>query len=87
MILPKWQKLWGGGEEEEKERGTEAVDGKKQVDRIPEPKAAIAVHLTGTHLISRKLVVTDAEFSGRDELTPKLLRKLSSKETENGLIA
>lgn len=70
MILPKRQKLWGGGEKEENERGAEGVDGKKQADTTPEPKAAIVVHLTGTHLISRKLVVTHAEFSGREELTP-----------------
>lgn len=84
MILPKWQKLWEGREEEEKERGTEAVDGKKQVDRIPEPKAAIAVHLTGTHLISRELVVTDAEFSGRDVLTPSSWESYQVKKQRMG---
>lgn len=80
MILPKRQKLWGGGEEEEKERGAEAVDRKKQADTAPEPKAASAVHLRRTNLISRKLVVTHEEFSGWEELTPQAPEKAVKKQ-------
>ena len=52
MILLKWQKLWGDGEEEEKERGAAAVEGKKREDNRAEPNAAIALCFMRTHLIS-----------------------------------
>lgn len=52
MILLKWQKLWGDGEEKEKERGAAAVEGKKREDSRARPNAAIALRFMRTPLIS-----------------------------------
>lgn len=59
MILLKRQKLWVG-EEEEKERGAEAEEGKKKEEGIAEPNTVMmernrrstVLHLLGTYLIS-----------------------------------
>lgn len=59
MILLKRQKLWVG-EEEEKERGAEAEEGKKKDEGIAEPNTVMmernrrstVLHLLGTYLIS-----------------------------------